>query len=109
MDMNIDLEKWRCSICNGFIVVDHSKIQKEDYVQFVYRRITNNDSFYFIYRVGMVVDRKEKLLTIKYKSRLYKVLDSGTYPVNAPALIVYNMFWICGCQRLNIKNTYFVS
>jgi len=97
MDMNIDFEKWRCSICNGFIVVDYSKIQKEDSVQFVYRRITNNDSIYFIYRVGLVVSRHEKLLTIKYKNRLYKVLDSDTYPIAAPALIVYNMFWICGC------------
>lgn len=97
MDTNIDLNKWRCSICNGFIEIDHSKIQKEDSVQFIYRRITNNNSFYFIYRVGLVVSRKEKLLTIKYKSRLYKVLDSDTYPISAPALIIYNMFWICGC------------
>lgn len=35
MDMSIDLIKWKCSICEGFIVVDHSKIQKEDLVQFV--------------------------------------------------------------------------
>lgn len=97
MDTNIDLNKWRCSICNGFIEIDRSKIQKEDSVQFIYRRITNNNSFYFIYRVGLVVSRKEKLLTIKYKSRLYKVLDSDTYPISAPALIIYNMFWICGC------------
>lgn len=97
MDMSIDLEKWKCSACNGFIVVDHSKIKKEDYVQFIYRKITNNDSFYFIYRVGMVVDRKEKLLIIKYKSRLYKALDSDTYPIRAPALIIYNMFWVCNC------------
>ena len=97
MDMSIDLDKWKCSICNGFIVVDPSKIQREDLVQFVYRRINNNDSFYFIYKVGLVVDRKEKLLIINYKTRLYKVIDSDTYPINAPALIVYNMFWICGC------------
>ncbi|WP_127494307.1 hypothetical protein [Acinetobacter calcoaceticus] len=97
MDMSIDLDKWKCSVCNGFIAVDHSKIQEEDAVQFVLRRINNNDSFYFIYRVGFVVDRKEKLLIIKYKNRLYKSLDSDTYPVSAPALIVYNMFWICGC------------
>lgn len=97
MDVNIDLQKWKCSICNGFIVVDHSKIEKEDSVQFVYRRITSNDSIHFIYRIGLVVSRKEKLLTIKYKSRLYKALDSDTYPITAPALIVYNMFWVCGC------------
>ena len=53
----------------------HSKIQNEDLVQFVFRRINKNDSFYFIYKIGLVVDRKEKLLIIKYKNRLYKVSE----------------------------------
>lgn len=97
MHIGIDLDKWKCPICNGFIVIDHSKIQKDDSVQFVFRRINNNDSLYFVYRVGLVADRKEKILIIKYKSRLYKVLDRDTYPIGAPALLIYNMFWACGC------------
>ncbi|CAA0241301.1 hypothetical protein ABKPCSM17A_02477 [Acinetobacter baumannii] len=97
MDMSIDLIKWKCSICEGFILVDHSKIQKEDLVQFVFRRINKNDSFYFIYKIGLVVDRKEKLLIIKYKNRLYKVSEKDTYPARAPTHLIYNMFWVCTC------------
>lgn len=97
MDMSIDLFKWKCFICEGFILVDHSKIQKDDLVEFVFRRINKNDSLYLIYKVGLVVDRKEELLIIKYKSRLYKVFEKDTYPARAPAHLIYNMFWVCNC------------
>ncbi|HAV4220021.1 hypothetical protein [Acinetobacter baumannii] len=94
---SIDLIKWKCSICKGFILVDHSKIKNGEPVQFVFRRINKNDSIYFIYKVGFVVDRKGKLLIIKYKTRLYKVLENDAYPVKAPNRLIYNMFWTCGC------------
>ncbi|MBI0422934.1 hypothetical protein I7H67_08975 [Acinetobacter sp. ACIN00229] len=91
------MKDWQCKYCNGYIMVNHSKISVGEKVYFlVYKFDAKNERKKF-YKKGIVIGRHDNILHIESRKKTYKIEQIKVYPLGAPMPFVYNMFWICGC------------
>lgn len=96
MDSNF-LSQWQCVKCKGYIKNDPKKIKKGDRVYFGFAKVDFLNERRDQLQVGTVLKRNKNILSIYYKNNIYNRYDNAVYPIFAPALMLYNMLWICEC------------
>lgn len=90
------MKNWVCKKCGGYIKFSVNSISIGTRVVFkLHKDGLNYSEFNFIHAVVLNIDSNFFYL-VSYGD-FYKVDKSLVYPENAPAKIIYNIFWSCYC------------
>lgn len=92
------MDDWQCKYCNGYIMVNHSRIEVGEKFTFWYINSMQKMKEK-LYKKGTVIARCDSILHIESRKKTYKIEEAKVYPLGAPMPFVYNMFWICGCEN----------
>lgn len=87
------MKKWKCNYCFGYIPIDFSKLPNNELVDF---KISSKMKVYS--RKGRILSRLNNKYFIVSGIDFFLIEHNLVYPRNAPAKLIYNMFWLCNCN-----------
>lgn len=90
------MERWQCEKCSGYFCFSVDKIFNGSKVSFkLFKDGLTSSNYNFIFAVVLNID-KDFFYLVSH-GVFYKIKKEQAYPEDAPAKIVYNMFWTCIC------------
>ncbi|EPF80196.1 hypothetical protein GCM10025882_39700 [Acinetobacter gyllenbergii] len=90
------MKKWICLTCGKYkkIVPEHLKTGQ---IVCFYQFKIDAEEIQKIIKHGIILKRKNKILTILDDGEIFYLLDRDVYPIDAPVYFIYNMFGKCRC------------
>lgn len=91
------MKKWICLTCGKYKKIDPDNL-KTGQIVFFYQFKIDAEEIQKIIKHGIILKRKNKILTILDEGEIFYLLDKDVYPIDAPVDFIYNMFGKCSCS-----------